>query len=97
MVYNYLVYNVTGCRAFSIFSPEVFEQAMQVFKVLSISGTQRLCVSAYYWIGVLSLYYIIICAYDHDIICVCIFFLCVNCYGIFSRNAWLTKVKQVWQ
>jgi len=33
-----LVYYVTGCRAFSVFSPEVFEQAVKVFYVLNSSG-----------------------------------------------------------
>jgi len=28
-----------GCRAFGIFSPEVFEQALKVFKILNASGT----------------------------------------------------------
>jgi len=33
-----VVYCVTGCRAFSVFSPEVFEQAVSVLKILNTSG-----------------------------------------------------------
>ena len=38
-MYMYYAYCVTGSQAFSVFSPEVFEQAMNVFKVLNTSGT----------------------------------------------------------
>jgi len=30
---------VLGCRAFSVFSPEVFEQALNILKVLNTSGS----------------------------------------------------------
>ena len=38
---TYLDYYLIGCRAFGIFIPEVFEQAMRIFKILNTSGNTR--------------------------------------------------------
>ena len=40
-----LIYYVAGCRAFSVFSAEVFERALGVFKVINCSGNT--CVGLY--------------------------------------------------
>ena len=36
--HTFLIYCVTGCRAFSVFSAEVFERAMSVLKVINSTG-----------------------------------------------------------
>jgi len=38
MLIVFLIYYVAGCRAFNVFSAEVFERAMNVFKVINSTG-----------------------------------------------------------
>jgi len=60
MLYVFLIYYVAGCRAFNVFSAEVFERAMNVFKVINSTGNA--CGFVCHWevcVCVIACYYII--------------------------------------
>jgi len=77
-----VVYHMTGCRAFSIFSPEVFEQAMNVLKILNTSGNACGFVIAFHvcdgWltVAVYNLYNTRDHKHVYKSVCFCIIIVC---------------------